>query len=609
MKVRLRFLFSILIFLFALVCVKAQSSVSEVYFQEEDTIDIYADESTTIVSRIDAPYHDSIHWVINLSGNAVYYLDDVSKIEDFTFTPPNPSIASVEKYELSVQIQKMLVNETKCLLDTTKVYCIRVFPKPYTNVIVRFCEDYDDDNGYLAYSLVNKKDQPDNKFHFTSYSSHVLRVSIPAVSDPVNLWSWEIGGTTLDAGVGPAYKYRFKESDATEDGNVMPFSLVVRNKLPHRKEAYVEEYEFDCKVYPEPIAEVCEYIDTYSGRPFSFGLTYYGGIKDKWDVEWSDLNKNIYTEEEMQNVCHYVDTPTQFLYRIEIVNGSSTFGYYGGVAYPIAKVWTKPEANFIDIANKAVLLDSISVTAYDVFCSENESLSVRFSTKGGYEPSTCWEGNISDDISYTDNGIVVCNHIVSVSDSLRATAVDGICEFPVYAYIKNIYDGKHSSPDSIWYCDSVLLNLKVALSVQKPLQLVKKGNGNSGTLIAVVNDSGDYTDKSNYCLVYGYEDKDGNVVKEHSPKKYNSSGSHKFDVFDKEELSNTEYRFFVYAVLSNKYNIVMKSDKCYMEHDEQDEEVPEIGSYDALGRMIPFGARGVTIIRYSDGTAKKVINL
>lgn len=585
---------------------KAQSSspVSEVYFMEEDTFDIYADESLRVNNRINVDMSDSIEWNIYLSGTAVRYTDDYDS-GAFAFTPPNPSIALLETFKIDVEIIKIHRVKETCLLDTTKSFVIRVYPAPYANAYVRFCRDFNDNNGYKAYSLRRKEEQPDGKFHFMSYASHVLRVSLPSVSNYEEQWSWSIQDTVLNAGVGPAYKYLYTEDDASEDGKIHSYKVTVRNKLKHRKEAFVDDYEFDCKIYPEPIADVYEKIDTYSGRTFGFGLTYDGGVKDEWKVYWSDLNQNPFTEEEMNAVCHYVDEPTKVTYKLNITNGVGS--YYSAYAYPYVMVWKKPEARLCDVNGLSVSPEEEIKSLYNVKCAEGDEVSVSFRTDGGYESDDSWIASTDGSVCDRDGDVVTCRFKAIVPDSIRPTmtSVSEGVSYPLCVKIQNVYTGENYSPDSIWYCDSIQVRLNVVARPMAPVKLEKKGNGNSCTLIATVNELDPYTTMKGYALTYGYEKSDGTTVT-HSPKSYEEKGTHRYDVFGKEEYNDKNNRFFVYATLTTESGNIIVGDKCYMDEDK-DEEVSEARSYDIKGCATANDGHGIVVVLMSDGSVKKII--
>ena len=579
----------------------------EVYFQEDDTIDIYADESVTITNKIEYNEQEDVKWAIIFHGNNFYYTTSTYEDGSFTFTPPNASIDHVQIYDFPITIKKMLKDESECLLDTTKTFYVRVFPKPHATVIVRFCTNYDDDTGFTAIPLSSNANQEDGVFHLSSYATHVLRISVPYVSKEESCWEWSVGDSVRNAGVGYTCKYRFTEEDASEDGTPHYYKIKLRNKLPYRKEAYEEEYNLECKVYPVPTAGVCDYVETYSGRTAGFGLQYSGGIKDAWRVSWTDSNGNEYTEEEMNNICKYVDEPTEFVYRIYVNNGDDFTGYYHGVTHPVLKVWKEPKASVYNV-NGTVITDEKKTDEYDTACSEGDEIFVSFKVDGGYEADDSWVSFIdSTSTSSRDDSIVTCKYKIVIPDSIRNKAKSETCTRPVYAKIQNLYTGANSSPDSIWYNDSIKINLNVLLRPSAPTNLIRKGNGNSGTVIASVNNNDPYTRMGNYSLTYGYEDANGAVV-EH-PNKYIdvANRKHLYDTFSKAELANKENKFYVYASIHIRGS-ELTSDKCYLVKDEEDqEEATEVRTYEVNGRQTGSTTRGLVIIQMSDGSTRKVI--
>lgn len=579
----------------------------EVYFQEDDTIDIYADESATITNKINYNEQEDVKWSIVFYGKNFYYTTGSYEDGSFTFTPPNPSENTVKTYDFPVNIKKILKDESECLLDTTKTFYIRVYPKPRATVVARFCTNYEDETGFTAIPISNKSSLTDGVFHLSSYATHVLRISVPSVSKDESCWEWSIGDSIRKAGIGQTCKFRFSEEDASEDGTSHFYKIKLRNKLPYRKETFEDEYNLECKVYPVPTAGVCEYVETYSGKAAGFGLQYSGGIKDAWRVNWSDGNGNEYTEEEMNNICKYVDEPTKFIYRLYVNNGDDFTGYYHGITHPVLMVWKEPKASVYNV-NGTVITDWNNKDEHNIACSEEDEISVSFKVDGGYETDDSWISFVdSSSTSSMNDSVVTCKFKIVIPDSIRSKAKSETCTYPIYVKIQNRYTGTNSSPDSIWFNDSIKVNLNVLLHPLAPTKLIRKGNGNSGTVIASVNNNDPYTSMSNYSLVYGYENANGDVI-EHQKKFIDViNRKHLYDTFPKAELADKTNKFYVYATIHIR-GTELTSDRCYLTNDEElQEDVTEVRKYEVNGRQINSTTRGLVIIQMSDGSTKKVI--
>ena len=604
---KLRLIYIIMLMLSVAFEINAQTTfpVSEIHFQEGDTIDIYADETAKIVNKITREEEDNIFWDIVISGDDVIYAKDFGENGSFTFAPPNPSTNEVKTYSISVNIKKLNLESSECLLDTTKIFHIRVFPKPYISVILRCCVNYDDDRGYTAIQLNNKDSQPGGILRIGTYSTHVLRLSVPSVSKDESYWEWSVADTTLRAGLGNVFKYRFSEEEGSGEGISHFYTIKVRNKLPYREEAFEDEYPIECIVYPIPEAGLHEHVETYSGRTAGFDLFYAGGIKDGWTITCQDygLTKD-YTIEEINNICKYVDEHTQFKYRISVLNGNDYSGYYHGVQYPVFEVWKKPVAELCNINGKDI--NGVNTKdAQSIICNEGDEITISYKVDGGYESDDSWVAFIdSTSVSSKDDNIVTCRYKVTIPDSIRNDTDNTECHLSLYTRIENLYTGENYSPDSIWYSDSILLNLTVHLCPLKPLSLTKKGNGNSGTVIASIDNNDPYLGTSTYGLVYGYECEDGMVV-EHTKIGHKASHSYLYDIFTKEELADVDNHFYVYASVTTSQGEVV-SDKCFMNGEEPAEEVTEVRKYDGNGR-VSQATHGFVIVFMSDGTVRKTI--
>ena len=607
MRLRLIYILSFILSFAATSKAQTTFPTPEVFFQEDDTIDIYANESVRITNRIESEEVDSIKWEILLSGYAFDYTTGPYNDGSFTFTPPNESTDEIKTYDFKVNVKKMLTDDTKCFLDTTRVFHVRVYPKPSAMVIVRICKGYEDNTGFTAIGVKNKSSQTE-RLSLNTYATHVLRISIPSVSGDESCWQWSVGDSIRNAGLGNTCKFRYSDEDASEDGTSHVYTIKVRNKLPYRKEAFEDEYELECMVYPVPDANLIQHIETYSGKTVGFGLWYTGGIKGKWSVDWTDYGSDKeYTEEEMNNICKYVDKPTEFKYRMYIINGDENTGYYHGVSYPILKVWKEPRASIYDVNGTRITSRLKAGEAYQAECNEGDDITVSFKVDGGYEADGSWLAFVDSTAESTKKeNIVTCTYKINVPDSIRSKATGTTCTYPLYAKIENVYTGEYYSPDSIWYSDSILVDVNVNLCPRKPLKLIKKGNGNSGTVIAYIDNNDPCTRLNGYGLVYGYEDTVDGVATTLNKKDYSANRTHLYDVFPSSILNDKRYKKFVYATIHSASKELV-SEKCYLVEDEPEEEVTEVRKYDANGRSAGASTRGMVIIQMSDGSTKKVI--
>ncbi len=593
-----------LIFTFAL-CVDAQSRfvVPEYTFQDEDTIDIYLDESVTITNYLNKDTGNPDGWQVELSGNGFDYATKADAYGSFSFTPPvygeYDDVFPVRVYDFNVRYLNLADDKSEVILDTTKTFVVRAFSKPSMNMIAMTCDRLTDVAGQMVYSL--SKNAGGTKLPvLTTYSEHYLKVSMTDIVGLTDYWTFWVNDIKVNAD--EDYFYLYSQEECHEDGMRHMYKVKVRNKLPYRKDAYEEEYEFACDVYPNPVVSLSDYVETYSGMTAGFNFSYSGGVKDLWTISWTDLEGNRYTPDEMNNLTFNVDKPTQYQYRLYLKTGNDKIGYYYGISYPVLVVWEKPHATF-SCPESATDVSTGTVKEYDVSCVEGHTVPISFSVSGGYLSMNSWICEVDTFAGGIVDGVATCNYVANVPDSLSFDEY-GICRYSVYAYVKNLYTGWGATPDSVWYCDSVRLNMKVVRDILPPVKVVKKGNGKSGTVIAMLDKEDRYANTYGYSLVFGYEDVKAGTSST-VEREYNGYDSYRAFKLPYFTLHNPEYRVFVYARYINQEGKVLESERCYLDSDDSDTDDVTRSTLTIDGRQVDEPKNGLFVVRMSDGSVKK----
>lgn len=333
---------------------------------------------------------------------------------------------------------------------------------------------------------------------------------------------------------------------------------------------------------PNPSATITEgYGDTYEtcgGSLIEFSITTDGGDENGWSVQWKKDGKlvgqtsNTYTDEiDYNSGGDGESTESKIFAEVSYSQGGKK-RYVKDFSFTII-CWPEPQ-NISDFAIEDVykrimynkdnkLTDDNSIDG-----ATRKGNKLKFMAEkatGGFGNPSLWE------YEWTKNGDILNIYTTTQEPWIASFEEELKMDLgPIKTYEDIVYSLTTSNinptDNSYGAKQTLSKTIRVYNKPETPTALVKKGNGTSGTMIAVTNGLTDADlEAREYYLVFGYEDSDGNELCAFE-KQQTNLGDTRFEAqFTSSEVNNPNYNFFVYAKWKYANNVEITSGKRYVD--------------------------------------------
>ncbi len=485
-------------------------------FELGDTIDIYANDTLTINY-----FYNNETGVVD-GWEASIELDNELKARNtgssFVITSKTAARDTIKTHEVKVTLTNSTLSwKPDTIVSESKVYYVRVYPKPYARIQILLCDSATDTSGYVYYAYMDQERDTVDVGTLFSYNTHAVRFLPPTLPGDKSTWDCLIDNDTLPKY--DTYQYVFKDEDAEYGGKEHTFKIVVRNKLKYRKEEFCALANINFIIYPIPTAGYYETVDTYSGVPANFCLHYEGGIPDLWMHEWRDEQMTELTDEQMTDITYVTDTLITKQYYLYIQNGNKTTGYYYGADWLTLNVWPQASGN-IDLSYHSTTVPYYEETkTFLLECYEGDCIDINYHVNGGFiiQTDDSWV-IMADSTEYLINEYPDGLFRLDVTRPEQLTDKNTDDDGSVWKYVDlsliNRYTGDGYSPDSVWMRKDYRLIMKIWLkadyssdfemidknqnrSISSGFKGIRKGN----TLIT-------YTDS----IAHGYQGQENSII-------------------------------------------------------------------------------------------------
>lgn len=385
---------------------------------------------------------------------------------------------------------------------------------------------------------------------------------------------WYIDGSRVDSYSQPYYNY----SAYTNNNRTCDVVVYVRNR--GNGETWYEQRRFDFTVnryttgsvnFTEPYLDYNGFISqTLSASPVE-------GYPDGWTFEWTKDGVFVGTGQNMhveyENTTDYAYST---VYEVRAKNAiGDDIGYNQLHTYKIY-VWPK-----ISTPNEIRVVKASDMQEVDAIVSGDEIVASVTPATGGYNyysPSNnrnawTYDWTVSGSYAGYDNTSTEIYTPLSRPYSEEMSYGD----VTIRAQISNAAAYQQQT----WFSETYEKTIHVYNAPLTPRQLVRKGDGTTGTLIVLA--SGGFNDdrlrELSYEFVFGYTDRNSNQM-------YDMPATEeRFYRFGPSELNDYNKRFYVYAQWRYPDGSIVKSGLCYVDGYTDD-------SYGFNNSILGGGGRG-----------------
>ena len=494
---------------------------------------------------------------------------------------------------------------TKEELEWTYNYSAKFYPCPE----VRFAENYPQnicDEDIITFAFVILDGQGNSLLHDPDYEWY---------------YSWGDGKET------ETYLFEGKNVENTE-GDVHTITCVILGKLKGIEKPYTRTLLHKVTVWPKPVVYPLSEGESHhvscGGRSLSVSINTFGGQKDGWEyyygkkgetplktkdntlvfsIERESQRDTCITEEYIMRAVNHVDGDIRCDRTL-----SMTVDVYPAPWMPndvVIKDNNRQNASAesgIRVGNKITLFceDCYGGYPYGWSCSWSKDDNI---ISNSYETTTSIEEVYQGDMKSDDRTI-----------SFR-------CD------VSNYYG---SEP---WVLNEYVKQLTIYNKPITPASLTKKGNGNSGTMIATTSVSDTDLEGHEYYLVFGYIDSNGQMHDTSSQRQKNAGEVRWSTQIPSSEIENSS-NTYVYALWKYNNGVEITSGLRYANRVDEDWDgssysgttrtvlanTTEINNvniqlgeassqeyYSVNGLKLHGLSKGLNIVRMSDGKVKKVI--
>lgn len=367
-------------------------------------------------------------------------------------------------------------------------------------------------------------------------------------------YTWYIDGSRVDSYSQPYINY----TADTNNKKTCEVVVYVRNRGNGDTWYTQTPFRFTVNRYTTGNVNFTEpYLDYNGFISQEFTAFPEGGYPDGWTFEWTKDGELVGTDQNMHvEYENNTDYSYATLYEVTAKNAiGDDIGYNQVHTYKIY-VWPK-----IATPNEIRVVRSSDMQEVDAIVSGDHIVASVTPATGGYNyysPSNnrnAWTYDWSVDGSYAgyDNTSNEIGYTLSLPYSEEKSSGD----VTISAQIRNT----PAPQQETWYNKTYERTIHVYTGPQTPRQLVPKGDGTTGTLIALAG--GGYNDDRlrdlGYEFVFGYTDRYSNQMYDMPATK------DRFYRFDPSELNDYNKRFYVYAQWRYEDGSIVKSGLCYID--------------------------------------------
>lgn len=389
------------------------------------------------------------------------------------------------------------------------------------------------------------------------YDRNVYLNVLPSGGNPDGWdYMWYIDGSRVDSYSQPYIYY----SADTNNKKTCEVVVYVRNRGNGETWYTQTPFRFTVNRYTTGNVNFIEpYLDYNGFISQTLTATPVEGYPDGWTFEWTrdgvlvGTDQNMHVEYENNTDYSYVT-----VYEVRAKNAiGDDIGYNKLHTYKIY-VWPK-----ITTPDEIRVVRSSDLREVDAIVSGDHIVASVTPATGGYNyysPSNnrdAWTYDWTVDGSYAgyDNTSTEIYYTLSLPYSEEMSSGD----VTISAQIRNT----PAPQQETWSNKTYERTIHVYTGPQTPRQLVRKGDGTTGTLIALAG--GGYNDdrlrELGYEFVFGYTDRNSNQM-------YDMPATEeRFYRFGPSELNDYNKRFYVYAQWRYNDGSIVKSGLCYLDGD------------------------------------------
>ena len=345
------------------------------------------------------------------------------------------------------------------------------------------------------------------------------------------------------------------------------------------------------KTEPITVTRSDELMVIMDGEEAQMSVTVTGGYSEGLSFTWTNKGQTVGTNNNLSVTGHSngdkVSRETYSVHVVDICDGETLFDQTFEF---VVETWPKPSSN--------IEIDGVSGTN-NLKIRENNLLELSAETpEGGYDNQWNFTWSLNGQIVSTDQNM---SQVMTMADGKEQATED----------VSLVVSATNIGPDGTEWGEAVSAPVNVAVYRRPltPVQLLRKGNGTTHTLVAMSQYSDDELAKLGYTFVYGYSDAGG---EEHVV----GTTAKRYCRFNESVYNNASCEKWVYAQWTYNDGSIVTSGKRYLDgridedfdaSDFSDNDKPQnIIDYSDSNNWIRSNSRGGISITVENATDTRI---